>query len=176
MVVAIVLMALSVLLYEPPVTLPPDREIELAANWLARVQHLSFATEREYCGYLGYTSDGALLITDMMRGGHDGCTPETSDKTLALVASLHSHGAYDPGVPAEFPTSRDLESDAREGVNGYISTPGGRLWYVDSTALIAVQLCGLGCLPQDPEFHAGDDGVLQSSYTLHELRALETPN
>lgn len=173
MLVASALLALSLLLAQPAVTLPPDRDVAQAKVWLARVQRLSFATGREYCGYLGYTADGSLQFTDTVRGGHDGCTPAMPDSRITLIASLHSHGAYDPDVPAEFPTSRDMESDAREGVNGYISTPGGRLWYIDSRAMIAVQLCGLGCLPQDPDFHAGDDGNIRSRYTQRGLRALE---
>ncbi|MDU9004972.1 DUF4329 domain-containing protein [Sedimentitalea todarodis] len=176
MLVAFALMALTLLLAQPAVTLPPDEDVAAAKDWLVRVQRLSFATDREYCGYLGHTADGAILVTEMVRGGHDGCTPAMPDSQVSLIASLHSHGAYDPDVPAEFPTSRDMESDAREGVNGYISTPGGRLWYIDSTAMIAVQVCGLGCLPQDPAFHPGDDGAIRSRYTHDGLRMLEIPD
>ena len=56
---------------------------------------------------------------------------------------------------------------------GIERTPGGRLWYIDSRAMIAVQLCGRGCLPQDPNFHAGDDGEIAKRYTIGALRALE---
>lgn len=159
---------------QPEYTPPPASDIALIKNRLAPLQHLSFAARYEYCGYLGRLPDGTTAFTEMLRGGHNGCTPRMPARGLTLVASLHTHGAYDPNVPAEFPTVLDMESDRREGVNGYISTPGGRLWYIDSHAMIATQLCGPGCLPQDPDFHAGDDGEIAAQYSIRQLRALET--
>lgn len=152
---------------------PPKAEITLVIDRLTPLQHLSFAARYEYCGYLGLLPDGQPGFTEMLRGGHNGCTPKMPAEGLTLRASLHTHGAYDPSVPAEFPTVRDMESDRAEGVNGYISTPGGRLWYIDSRAMIAVQLCGPGCLPQDPNFHPGDDGLIAQRYFVDDLRRLE---
>lgn len=151
--------------------------VETAAviDRLAPLQKLSFATGFEYCGYLGHKPDGAIGFTEMIRGGHNGCTPKMPDGGLSLVASMHTHGAYDPQVPAEFPTVLDMQSDKAEGVNGYISTPGGRLWFINSDAAEAMQLCGLGCLPQDPNFHAGDDGTIATRYSYDELVSLESP-
>ena len=110
-------------------------------------------------------------MTTTRKTHHD--QPTSHD--AAVLASLHTHGAYDPVVPAEFPTVLDMESDAREGVNGYVSTPGGRLWFIDSRAMVAIQICGLGCLPQDPDFHAGDDGPIARRYTHAQLVELEMP-
>lgn len=159
-----------------PAQSPPEDEVAQIKAKLGLLQRLSFATEREYCGYIGRISDGTLMFTEMVRGGHDGCTPVFPATPITLSASLHTHGAYDAHVPAEFPTSLDMESDTREGVNGYISTPGGRLWFIDSSAGTATQLCGLGCLPQDPDFHAGDDGQIKIQYTYQELLGLESPD
>ncbi len=154
---------------------PPDpAQITMLKDRLDPLQLLSFAAGYEYCGYLFQKDDGTLVFTDMVRGGHNGCTPEMPENGLTRIASLHTHGAYDPSVPAEFPTVRDMESDRAEGVNGYISTPGGRLWYIDSQAMVAAQLCGLNCLPQDPLFHAGDDGPIAETYTYEQLKAVET--
>lgn len=155
-------------------TLPDKGEIEVVKARLAPIQLLSFATQREYCGYLGELADGRLIFTEMVRGGHDGCTPRLPGRSVRLRASLHTHGAYDPSVPAEFPTVLDMDSDAREGVNGYVATPGGRLWYIDSRALVTIQLCGEGCLPQDDNFRTGDDGPIRTRYTRDELQRLET--
>ncbi len=159
-----------------PVSYAPPASAEVAAVMarLAPIQLLSFATEREYCGYLGDLADGRLAFTEMVRGGHDGCTPRLPRKSLRIRASLHTHGAYDPAVPAEFPTVLDMDSDAREGVNGYVATPGGRLWYIDSRAMVTVQLCGEGCLPQDENFRSGDDGPIRNRYTRAELQRLES--
>ena len=44
----------------------------------------------------------------------------------------------------------DIEADEDEGVDGFVATPGGRLWYVDTKDMIVRQLCSLNCLPQDP--------------------------
>ncbi|MFT7596846.1 MAG: hypothetical protein ACI8R4_004188 [Paracoccaceae bacterium] len=155
----------------------PDDPAETAAviERLTPLQQLSFATSFEYCGYLGHTPAGNIGFTEMIRGGHNGCTPKMPAGGLSLAASLHTHGAYDAQIPAEFPTVLDMQSDKAEGVNGYISTPGGRLWFINSAADEAIQLCGLGCLPQDPNFHAGDDGPIANRYSYDELLGLESP-
>lgn len=155
---------------------PSPEEIAAVKKRLEAVQLLSFATRLEYCGYLLETADGTRAFTDMIRGHTDGCTPPAPRDGRRAVASIHTHGAYDRDVPAEFPTVLDMESDRREGVMGYVATPGGRLWYIDSRAMVTWQICGLGCLPQDPNFHAGDDGVIAPRYSLQALRALEAPH
>lgn len=151
----------------------PAAEIALVRQRLERVQRQSFRGDREYCGYLGRTRSGRLVVTRMRRGQRNGCTPPLPQRGLTLLASIHTHGAYARDVPAEFPTTLDIDSDAAEGVNGYIGTPGGRLWFIDSAARVAYQLCGPGCLPQDPHFHAGDDGVIKRGYRYRDLRRLE---
>lgn len=156
--------------------LPPAAEVAAVKARLQAIQLLSFATGLEYCGYLMRGPDGGLVFSDMVRGHTDGCTPPPPRRGQIAVASVHTHGAYDPSVPAEFPTVLDMESDRREGVMGYVATPGGRLWHIDSRAMIARQICGLGCLPQDPDFHAGDDGEIAQSYSLRALKALEQPH
>lgn len=175
MILSTVLLAVALLLEPlPPFTPPPADEAALLRARLAPIQHLSFAARYEYCGYLGHGPDGVPAFTEIVRGHHNGCTPETPGNGLALIASLHTHGAYDASVPAEFPTALDMQSDRKEGVNGYVATPGGRLWYIDSRAMIAVQLCGLGCLPQDPRFHAGDDGIIARRLSYAQLLALDS--
>jgi Domain of unknown function (DUF4329) len=150
-------------------------EIALVRSHLGRAQKQSFRSNREYCGYLGRTSSGRLVVTRLVPGYRDVCTPPLPQRGVTRVASIHTHGAYDRDVPAEFPTTLDIESDATEGVNGYIATPGGRLWYVDSRARVVHQLCGPGCLPQDPDFHPGDDGDIRELYRYRDLLALENP-
>lgn len=158
---------------EQPFVPAPDGEVQLVLERLAPIQLLSFAAGYEYCGYLARKPEGEYYFTEMVRGGPDGCTPATPEFPQDLIASVHTHGAYAPHVPAEFPTVMDIDSDHREGVNGYIGTPGGRLWFVDSQALVVHQVCGLGCLPQDPNFHEGDDGLIAKCYTRTELMLQE---
>lgn len=171
---SVLLVALAALMeplpaYSPP---PPEQVTMLKAR-LAPIQHLSFAARYEYCGYLGRRPDGSLGFTKILRGHHNGCTPQSPGAGFTLIASLHTHGAYDPSIPAEFPTALDMRSDRREGVNGYVATPGGRLWYIDSRAMLAVQLCGPGCLPQDPDFRRGDDGVIPRTLSYGQLLRLD---
>lgn len=153
---------------------PDQAQFDLVRNRLGPLQHLSFATNREYCGYLYRLPDGRLEFTEMVRGGRDGCTPVVPLKRIELVASVHTHGAYDPSVPAEFPTVLDMDSDKRERVNGYVATPGGRLWFIDTRSGITYQVCGIACLPQDPGFHVGDDGEIAGRYTYRDLVELES--
>lgn len=172
----ILLLALSLVLQptDVPPAHPEPEEVALVIHRLGPLQTLSFATDREYCGYLLGGANGALFFTEIVRGGHDGCTPLRPGGGRRVLASVHTHGAYNPRVPAEFPTTLDIESDRREGVAGYVATPGGRLWYIDSRRMVTFQLCGPGCLPQDPKFREGDDGVISERYTYRQLLALET--
>jgi len=175
MILPAALLALALALEPLPAHVPPPAdEVAMLKARLAPIQHLSFAARYEYCGYLGRGPDGAPTFTEIVRGHHNGCTPQMPGPGFELVASLHTHGAYDPTVPAEFPTALDMRSDRREGVNGYVATPGGRLWYIDSRAMLAVQLCGLGCLPQDPGFRAGDDGAIAPVLSFAQLLALDS--
>ena len=175
LVVFVLMILAAVFLQRPPpgLVMPQTAEIDAATAALSAVQSLSFDEDREYCGYLGRDGQGRYVATPLRPGARDGCTPQEPPRGFRAIASLHTHGAYAPDVPAEFPTAQDIESDAAEGVNGYVATPGGRLWFLDSAAAIAVQICGPECLPQDPGFRAGDDGWIALEYTLDDLRWME---
>ena len=150
-----------------------NAEVALAKASLEALQQRSFDANREYCGYIVITANGDLAATPAVQGEIGHCTADEPPEDSVPVASYHTHGAFEYDTPAEFPSVGDLEADEAEGVDGYISTPGGRFWYVDGVDQIASQLCGVGCLTQDPRFEAGLDGDLQISYTINELRVLE---
>ncbi|MEL6690220.1 MAG: DUF4329 domain-containing protein [Pseudomonadota bacterium] len=149
-------------------------EIRLATEMLSEMQRPSFDNDREYCGYLAYDVNGTLVATPISEGEQSSCQYDGPEDGLVMVASIHTHGRYDQDVPAEFPSVGDIEADEDEGVDGFVATPGGRLWYVDTEDMIVRQLCSLNCLPQDPRFRAGDDGVIEMSYTYQELLLLES--
>ncbi|MEO0851346.1 MAG: DUF4329 domain-containing protein, partial [Pseudomonadota bacterium] len=69
----------------------------------------------------------------------------------------------------EVPSVSDMEGDADEGIDGYVATPGGRLWYIDTEDMVTYQICGRGCLPQDPAFTAFPDGWIAESYSYDQL-------
>jgi hypothetical protein len=151
---------------------PSQSERDFAKAMLNSLQARSFAANREYCGYLMRTPDGKLAATGASKGRMSSCRADLPPEGHSIVASFHTHGAFEYDTPAEFPSVGDVEADHEEGVNGYVSTPGGRLWFVDGTALSVRQLCGVGCMIQDPNFQAGLDGVIKASYSIGELRGL----
>lgn len=148
-------------------------EAEFAKSVLNQLQDLSFEKNREYCGYIAFNEDGELVATPAKKGRIGSCLANDPNPDWVLIASYHTHGAFDYDTPAEFPSSSDMEGDEAEGVDGYISTPGGRFWYVDSSEMIVSQICGVGCLKQDPEFIEGLDGDIPVSFTYEELLATE---
>ena len=77
-------------------------------------------------------------------------------------------------VPAEFPTTLDMESDEEEGIDGYVAVPDGRLWYIDTEAMEIYQICGVGCVLQDPAIRPGLDGEIVVKYDYRTLKTLES--
>ncbi len=150
-----------------------DTEVDLVQSTLAQLQPVSFAHNREYCGMLAKDGAGKLFVVDPVQGAASWCEPPYVPDGSIPVASFHTHGAFEYDTPAEFPSVTDVEADEAEGIDGYVATPGGRLWYIDTEDMIVSQICGLGCLPQDPNFIAGLDGTIAQSYTYQELLDLE---
>ena len=148
-------------------------EVEFAKVTLNNLQAISFANNREFCGYILRTPDGVLAATDAKKGRISSCRPDDPPEDHLIVASYHTHGAFEYDTPAEFPSVGDVEADEGEGIDGYLSTPGGRFWYVDGADLIVSQICGVGCMVQDPNFETGLDGQIEVTYTLDELRVSE---
>lgn len=149
-------------------------EVALAKATLDALQTRSFAENREYCGYLYRDLDGKLLATPATTGAENYCEPEPPEyEDEVIVASYHTHGAFAYEAPAEFPSVSDIEADEEEGIDGYLTTPGGRFWYVDTTDMIVSQICIIGCVTRDPNFEPGLDGEIALSYTYEELLDLE---
>ncbi len=142
-------------------------ELALVRNLFAQINPQSISENTEYCGYIGYTADGTLAASKPTRGELDSCMGE--DDGLDVVASYHTHGAWSPDYASEVPSGEDMEGDADEGIDGWLATPGGRLWYIDTNDMIASQICGAGCLPSDPKYSASGDGIIQISYSYDDL-------
>lgn len=138
-------------------------EIDMVTALFAELQPLSFAKRREYCGFIGYDRAGRLVATAARAGTQASCDLEWTEE-IRITASYHTHGAFDPGFVNELPSDIDMRSDRALGVNGWIATPGGRLWHVDSKAMIARQICGVNCLPVAPGFYKSHSGPLAKSY------------
>ena len=144
-------------------------ELAFVTRVLSELQPMSFAENREFCGVVGFDDKGRLAVSPVSRGDESSCLVEDDGPVEVVTASFHTHGAFSPDYFNEVPSNDDVEGDEAEGIDGYVATPGGRLWYIDTEDLIISQICGIGCLPADPKFIPGSDGHIAESYTYDAL-------
>lgn len=149
----------------------PDADFTArAVGFLDGLQGPSFAEDREYCGYFGLDRDGNFAATPPVTGGEAFCEP-LLPSDLKVVASYHTHGAYGPEHDAEVPSPEDVDSDVAEGVFGYVSTPGGRVWLIDWRTGTATQVCGPFCVSSDPAYDPRQAGPVGRVYSRSNLAA-----
>lgn len=108
------------------------KEAALARSVLSDLQAQSFVLNREFCGYIGLDSAGILIASAATQGTLDSCLADDPPEIAVITASYHTHGAYSPDYINEVPSVDDFEADEAEGIDGYVATPGGRLWYIDT--------------------------------------------
>lgn len=163
MSILILIILLSALLNKHP------KKLRSRQRRLKTCRGLSFRKNREYCGYIGLNRQGELETTPRRRGRQGSCRPNDPPRGFQILASYHSHGAYSEWFESEIPSFEDLNADIEEGVDGYISTPGGRLWFNDARKEAAVLLCDEGCLTMDTGYNPDDGQFIESVYTLNDL-------
>ncbi len=144
---------------------------KLAIAVLNDAQSASFASNTEYCGLIGYNANGILEATDPRQGKRDSCDFGETPQDWKVVAGYHTHGAYDRNVDGETPSMGDMEADFEEGIDGYIATPGGRIWHISVSDRIAKIVCGKDCVLSDPQYQDCKAFEPASSYTLTSLQA-----
>lgn len=149
----------------------PRFEAAFAKQVLDALQGISIDEKREYCGYIGYMPNNDLVATDAVAGDLTTCLADEPPEEMDIIASYHTHANYDPDQDSEVPSYEDVLGDQEEGIDGYVSTPGGRLWFVDGDRGIASQVCGIGCLTADPRFvrETDPDWTVPPTITLDEL-------
>lgn len=152
---------------------PSGAELAFVSGLLANLNRTSFAQNTEICGYLGRDPLGNLFTTESAPGREAECNLPTPPANMTLLASYHTHGTYSPEYDSEFPTTTDMQSDRAAGIDGYISTPGGRLWHVDSDTMTVTELCGVSCLPMDPNYQPDEAGRITTRYTFAGLQQHE---
>ncbi|WP_166415933.1 DUF4329 domain-containing protein [Cochlodiniinecator piscidefendens] len=130
----------------------------------------SIQANREFCGFIYYDLDGNLRASPPQKGTTDSCTHDYPNDASRIFASYHTHAAFDPNYLNEYPSTIDMEGDFASDNNGYIATPGGRLWFVDYRKRIARQLCGYHCLPADRRYREAPSDRPMQSVTLPQLR------
>ena len=136
----------------------------------------SVQTNREFCGYLYLDGQGALVATRPVKGSTHGCSSGFPGDAREVIASYHTHAAYDFSSFNEYPSDIDLEGDFQNRLNGYIATPGGRLWFVDYKKRVARQLCGYRCLPFDRRYRENRENRPKTHVTLGFLRKVFRSN
>ena len=132
----------------------------VAGAVLADIQPTSIHEQREYCGSIARRTSGDLYATVPIPGRTASCpakpfyiyqTYQTGDR---LVANYHTHSNFSFIGYNEVPSVQDMVVTAHFNVPSYVATPGGRLWFIQADGSSAYQVCGVGCLPQDPNFFA----------------------
>ena len=133
-----------------PVAAQTERETEFVLALMESMNRLSVTFNREVCGYVLRRADGSYDSTKVSWGGHASCASRPVTPGAVAVSSWHTHAAYATEYDNEVPSIQDVEGDMRQQINGWVGTPGGRLWFVDGQTGIMRQVCGAGCLPSDP--------------------------
>ncbi|MEM9756624.1 MAG: DUF4329 domain-containing protein [Pseudomonadota bacterium] len=137
---------------------------------LRNLNPLSITYNREVCGYILRNPDGRIASTKWNWGTEASCYIGPVPRGVDVLSSWHTHAAWAPNYDSEVPSTVDVESDMAARVNGWVSTPGGRLWFVDGETGFIRQVCGRDCLPSDPNFFPEEHGPVAKTYTLRELR------
>ncbi|MGB7417610.1 MAG: DUF4329 domain-containing protein [Erythrobacter sp.] len=153
-------------------TLPQSEVQRFAREQLDTLQERSFASDRELCGIIYETSDGKLGASRSNDGDEASCDLRYFDEPgMVPVASFHTHGGHSRRYDGEVPSVIDLQSDIASGLDGYVSTPGGRFWHIDHEAGVANLVCGPGCVTQDPRYEPCNGDVIARSYSLQMLES-----
>jgi len=151
-------------------TVPQEQVHSFARAELDKLQLPSFAEDRELCGIIFETADGQLGASVAREGEEASCDIAYFDEPgMVPIASIHTHGKHSRRYDGEVPSLVDIRSDVATGMDGYVSTPGGRLWHVDHEDATARIVCGPGCVTQDPNYTPCPTDAIQNSYTMEQL-------
>lgn len=148
---------------------PASDVVALAHKTLNDLQKNSIKGQREYCGYIARNQNKALVATRARAGTQASCAMPPLPRGMVAIATYHTHGAFDIGYDNETPSYQDLRSDIDADLDGFIATPGGRLWYSDKTSRSVRLLCGARCLITDPRYSEGRHEPVAEAYTLKDL-------
>ncbi|MDA9175723.1 DUF4329 domain-containing protein [Alphaproteobacteria bacterium] len=161
---------------DPWESLTFERLDEVAESALSNAQALSLKNNREYCGYIAFDGEDRLRFTAPLKGDQASCMPPEVPYSWELIASYHTHGALtveDEGLSYEFPSSDDLISDSEEGVDGYLSTPGGRFWFIDTQDEVIIMLGDVGYFKRDSKFEQDMECGPFDEHTFEEIFIME---
>ncbi len=146
-------------------------ETSFVINMFDKLQRLSIAENREYCGYIGLNPAGRFVATPAKRGKPASCIMPAVPANIRVLATYHTHAAYDKRYDNEVPSHGDLEGDISLGRDGYVSTPGGRVWLNIGLSQRTVLLCGRNCVYSDPGFVIDPELPVVPQFSLAALQA-----
>ncbi len=160
---------LSILFFITPAMAQDQSEIDFVIKFFDGLQPITIANEREYCGYFGFDENDNFIATKPTKGAEDSCLADEPPYDMEIFASYHTHGAFSFDADSELPSSTDLEADIDEGVDGYISTPGGRIWFNDSVKEVAILICGRNCTVSDDRYEKDANPPVRNEYDMELL-------
>jgi len=143
--------------------------VKLAGRTLNALQKNSIKGRREYCGFIGRVAGKGLVATRARPGTQASCTMPRMPASFKPIASYHTHGAFDLGYDNEMPSYQDLRGDIDVGIDGFISTPGGRFWFSDKQGKEVRLICGARCLITDPSYSEERHDPVGEAYSLKDL-------
>ncbi|MEM1051997.1 MAG: DUF4329 domain-containing protein [Pseudomonadota bacterium] len=149
----------------------PQAEVQaFAREQLNALQARSFSENIELCGIIYETAEGELGASRKTGGDEATCDLTYFDEPgMVPIASFHTHGRYSREYDGEVPSITDIQSDISSGIDGYISTPGGRFWRVDHDTGVAELICGPDCMIQDPTYQPCTTDIIEDLYTIETL-------
>ena len=153
-----------------------ERLDQVAEAALSNAQNLSLLNNREYCGYIAFDGKDRLRFTAPLKGDVESCTPPEVPYSWELIASYHTHGALNPQVPDvsyELPSGDDLRGDMDEGIDGYLATPGGRFWFIDTYDEMVIMLGGVGYFQPDSLFEQDIECGPRAEHTFEQIFMME---
>lgn len=156
------------LLMAAPALAVDKQELEFMINFFNHLQQKSLETKSEFCGFIGLDENGHLITTIPIKGNADSCYSDNAPLDFNYIASYHTHGAFSIDKDSELPSPADLKADIGDGVNGYIATPGGRIWFNDKQKKTATLVCE-NCVPLDPNFDGDSLQPTKKFYTVKTL-------
>jgi len=169
--IILALAAAALLVTPAPVSAQTAGETAFVTALMRAMNQLSVRFDREVCGFVLRDADGSYSSTKVSWGDAASCASLPIAPGLVPVSSWHTHAAWAQGYDGEVPSIQDVQGDMALGVNGWVATPGGRLWFVDGRTGAIEQVCGRGCLPVDPGFVPEEHGPVPEALSLDGLHA-----
>lgn len=148
-----------------------NEEAELVLAMFRAMNPQSITYDREVCGYIVRNPAGRLEVSKASWGGVASCGTMPVPAGYQIVSSWHTHAAWAQGYDNEVPSTVDVEGDLAQHIDGWLATPGGRVWFINGQTGEMHQYCGPECMPSDPNSRLDSRGPVDRRYSLAELRA-----